>query len=171
MRINFGQIYATPGVTFPWTIYFQKQLGEKVTALVSPGSKFTTRYGEHWSLMIRISAKRGIASSEILGPSVFRKDCSVEYSIFLPYDHMPKGSDFAEPALHSLLAGVCEVLTKAGIEHDDLDAEQHRLVVEFSKDPRAVETKEFAQQAMPSDGHKPSSSTSTADSTAPADAH
>jgi hypothetical protein len=171
MQINFGQIYATPGVTFPWTIYFQKRLGEKVTALVSPGSKFITRYGEHWSLVIRISAKRGIASSEILGPSVFRQDCSVEYSIFLPYDHIPKGSDFAEPALHSLLAGVREVLTKAGIEHNDLDAAEHRLVVEFSKDPRTIETKEFAQQAVPSDGHKPSSHASSTDPTAPADAH
>jgi hypothetical protein len=149
MQINFGQIYSTPGVAFPWTIYFQKRLGEAVTASVSSGSRFITRYGEHWSLMIRISAKRGIASSEIRGPSVFRKNCSVEYSIFLPYDQIPKGSDFAEPALHSLLAGVREVLTKAGIEHNDLDAAQDRLVVEFCKDPRTVETKEYAQQVVP----------------------
>ena len=152
MQISFGQIYATPGVTFPWTIYFQKRLGETVSGLVRQGPDFLARYGEDWRLMIRISAKRAIESIELRGPSVFRKDRSVEYSIFLPYDQIPNGTDFAVPALHSLFAGVREVFTKVGIEHNDLVAAEDRLIAEFSEDPRAVEPNKIAQQDASSNG-------------------
>ena len=155
MNIYFGQIYIAPGVSFPWTIHFQKQLGETLTSLVSAGPSFIAQYGENWNLMFRISAKRGIDFSDVRGPSKFRKNSCVEYSIFLPFDQIPLGSAFAEPALRLLLESVREVFSKAGIEHVALDAAQDDLVADLCGDPRSFETSKQAQQPGVSDGDKP----------------
>jgi hypothetical protein len=139
MNIYFGQIYITPGVSFPWSIHFQRLLGETVTPLVSPGPRFIAQYGENWNLMFRISAKRGILSSEIRGPSKFRKDRRVEYSIFLPFDQIPAGSDFAQPALRLLLSSVRQVFLDVDIEHKNFDAAHEQLVSNVCGDPRSFE--------------------------------
>jgi hypothetical protein len=139
MNIYFGQIYITPGVSFPWTIHFQRLLGETVTSLVRPGPRFIAQYGENWNLMFRISAKRGILSSEIRGPSKFRKDLRVEYSIFLPFDQIPTGSDFAKPALRLLLNSVQKVFLEVDIEHMNFNAVHEQLVAEVCGDPTSFE--------------------------------
>ncbi len=149
MNIYFGQIYITPGVSFPWTIHFQKLLGETITSLVSAGPTFIAQYGEGWSLMFRISAKRGIDSSEIRGPSKFRKNSCVEYSIFLPFDQIPSGSAFAESALRLLLKSVREVFSNVGIDYVDLGAVQDQIVADLCADPRSFEiSKQEAQQVV-----------------------
>ena len=131
MKIFFGQIYIEPGASFPWSHHFQVRLSKEVTACATPLPKFIAKYGDDWSLIFNVSAKRAIQITEIRGPSVFKKDNSVEFTVFLPFDAVPKGKEFAEPALELLLDGVFGVLDKVGIETGILRAARPVLVKEL----------------------------------------
>jgi hypothetical protein len=85
MNIFFGQIYIEPGITFPFSHKFQKLISEEVTKNTSPSAYFKNLYGGDWDLIFRISAKQEIDNLEIRGPTKFKKDCDVEYTLFLPY--------------------------------------------------------------------------------------
>ena len=98
MQVFFGQIYIKPGISFGFSHRFQTYLGQKVSALVSPSREFTERYGSDWELMFRISAKEGITENELRGPTVFRKDKDVEFTIFLPFDTIHRDQDVLQSA-------------------------------------------------------------------------
>lgn len=141
MRIFFSQIYITPGVAFPWSIQFQQWLSQIVSPRVTPSASFTERYGADWSLMFRISAKQGITTSEIRGPTTFKKDRSIEYSVFLPFDEIPFGDAFFEPALSLLLDGVCTVLDSTGIDASDLRSARSGILEAATHSPLRLTNK------------------------------
>lgn len=131
MKVFFGQIYATQGISFPWTLEFQKWLSESVTALVSPTPTFLEKYGADWNLIFRISAKTKIPSSEIVGPSVFRRNKDVEFSVFLAFDQMPTGKAFGKPALEALLDAILRVFDRLGIDGSNLSQHKSELISQF----------------------------------------
>jgi hypothetical protein len=128
MRITFGQIYIEAGVSFPFSLLFQRRLSDEVTALIVPSPQFLAKYGEDWDLMFRISAKAAIRATEIRGPSVFRKDKDVEYSIFLPFTTIRAAEDVLRTAIQSLFDAILSVLTKLGFSTDRLEARRAALI-------------------------------------------
>src|SRR5262252_8362153 len=103
MKVHFGQIYVEPGITFPFSLHFQRRLSDEVSALLAPSAKFIQQYGENWELMFRISAKRTIHDCEIRGPSVFKKDKDLEFTIFLPFDVIQSEVSSTRSAIEFLL--------------------------------------------------------------------
>jgi hypothetical protein len=139
MKIHFGQIYIEPGVTFPFSILFQRRLSDEVTALIAPSALFTQRYGDDWELMFRVSAKRIISDNEIRGPSVFRKSKDVEFTIFLTFDAIQREASVARSAVTFLLRGVCSVLDSLGFETSAIQNSQASLAESLSSDPTMLE--------------------------------
>ncbi|MDR3406481.1 MAG: hypothetical protein P4L99_28615 [Chthoniobacter sp.] len=139
MKIHFGQIYIESGVSFPFSFQFQRHLSDEISALVAPSAKFTQDYGDDWQLMFRVSAKRGICDNEIRGPSVFKKDKDVEFTIFLPFDVIHGESGVLQSAIGFLLQGVSSVLDSLGIDVSEIQAQRGRLSESISSDPRMFE--------------------------------
>ncbi len=135
MKIHFGQIYIEPGVFFPFSCLFQRLLSDEVSALLEPSTKFIQRYGADWELVFRISAKRAIPDNEIRGPSVFKKDKDVEFTIFLPFDVIRSSAS----AIEFLLQGVCTVLASLGFDTTQIRSRQASLAECLSSDPRILE--------------------------------
>ncbi len=130
----FGQIYIEPGITFPFSAEFQRTLGKAITALVSPSAKFEDRFGTDWSVMIRISAKTGIAANDIRGPTTFKKSKDVEFSVFLPFDLISKTADPLKAALVYLLEGASWSLASLDIDVSKLDAASQELIEAVRED-------------------------------------
>ena len=110
MNIYISQIYIQPGVSYPFSYRFQKFMSEAVTERVSPSEKFVTRYGEDFDLIFRMSAKSEIAETEIKGPTVFKRDKDVEYSIFIPFRGNESDSKTLHDVVMTLLNGIVSVL-------------------------------------------------------------
>ena len=142
MRIYFGQIYLQPGVTFPFSFLFQNRLSEEVSALVLPSPNFVQEYGEDWKLMFRISAKRAITDNEVRGPTVFRKDKDVEYTIFLPFDVITTSESEAKCAIEFLLQGVCSVLVSLGFDTARMQAHQAILAETLSSNSKMLDLRD-----------------------------
>jgi hypothetical protein len=135
MKVYFTQVYIEPGVVFPFSHHFQGRLSDEITALVAPSAKFTQKYGDNWSLGFNISAKRTICDNEIRGPSVFKKDKDVEYTVFLPFDTIQREASVAQSAIKFLLQGICSVLGSLGIDATEIQARQSSLAESISSDP------------------------------------
>src|SRR6266849_1867699 len=128
MKVNFGQVYIRPGVSFPFSWRFQVYLARKVTALVKPSAKFIGRYGSDFELMFNVSAKKRIRDNEIRGPGVYKKTKDVEYSIFLPYDVIARSRDVPKSALKFLFKGVYSVLESLEIDTARIEKKQESLI-------------------------------------------
>ncbi|HAB15340.1 MAG TPA: hypothetical protein DCE44_02705 [Verrucomicrobiales bacterium] len=139
MKVHFGQVYIEPGVALPFSHHFQRRLSEEITALVTSSTKFTQRYGEDWELMFRISAKRTICDNEIRGPSVFKNDKDVEFTIFLPFDAIQREASVSRSAIGFLLCGVCAVLDSLGFDTSEIQARLSSLAESISSDPTMFE--------------------------------
>ncbi|MHA3770734.1 hypothetical protein ACXR0O_04250 [Verrucomicrobiota bacterium sgz303538] len=87
MKIYAGQLYITPGVSFPFSLQFQRWLGDELLKRVEPSEGFRKLYAENFDLGFVISAKSDIDQPEIKGPTVFKREKDVEYTIFLPYEN------------------------------------------------------------------------------------
>jgi hypothetical protein len=82
MKIFVGQIYIKPGITFPFSLQFQRWLGDALTERVEASEQFCKAYGANFALGLRISAKEEISEPEIKGPTVFKRNRNVEFTIF-----------------------------------------------------------------------------------------
>jgi hypothetical protein len=96
---------------------------------------FVKKYGEDWDLMFRISAKAAIRDTEIRGPSVFRKDKDVEYSIFLPFTVVRDTQDASRTAIEFLFDAFLSVLTKLAFSTERLEARRPALIESICSDP------------------------------------
>ena len=139
MNIYISQIYIQPGVSYPFSYRFQKFMSEAVTERVSPSEKFVTRYGEDFDLIFRMSAKSEIAETEIKGPTVFKRDKDVEYSIFIPF----RGNESDPKTLHdvviTLLNGIVSVLNGLGFDTTTLLDESEALANHIIEDESMTE--------------------------------
>src|SRR5204862_71635 len=128
-------IYIEVGVNFPFNYLFQRFLGKEITALVEPSTKFIKKYGSDYELIFRISAKKSLVDNEIRGPSVYRKDKHVEYTVFLPYSVITLQDDINRSALRFLFKGVCAVFEKLEIDPSQVVEKQDTLIEHICSDP------------------------------------
>lgn len=139
MKVHFGQIYIEPGVNFPFSHGFQLRLGKEITDLVSPSPSFIKKYGPDWELMFRISAKSGREDNEIRGPTVFRKDKDLEYTVFLPDDTIKRSTKVPETAMQFLLEGCCTAFEILAIDTAMLKGRMASIIEQFSSDPKTFD--------------------------------
>jgi len=135
MKTYFGQIYIQAGRSFPFSYVFQNYMGEKTTELIEPSSKFIKLHGEDYNLIFRISTKWQLAVNEIVGPTVYKKDKNVEYSVFLPYTPIMQTTEPNRNALEHLFEGVYEVLGGYEIDISKLKAKQGGIIDEVMSSP------------------------------------
>ena len=132
---RMNQIYIQPGVSFPFSCHFQRRLSEEITALVVPSAAFIKKYGADFNLIFRVSAKKDIQDNEIRGPTLFKKDKDVEYTVFLPFDVITCHPEVSKSALVFLLQGVCSVFELLEIETTSLAEIKASLVEKICSDP------------------------------------
>jgi len=139
MKIYFGQIYIQVGISFPFNHLFQNFLGTKISELIKPSQKFITLYSDDYSFGIRISAKKELAINEIKGPTVYKKDKEVEFTIFLPYTPIMQKIEPNRSALEHLFDGVYVVLGKYEIDISYLKKEQDKVIDKILSSPEMFE--------------------------------
>lgn len=139
MRISVGQIYIKPGVSFPFSHIMQRWLGEELTAAADDWTEFAKKYGPGFSLVVRLSADTSIVSNVIKGPTVFRRDKDVEYTVFLPFEVIMTASNGCGSAMRHLIDGVRVVFRLAGIESSSLDAKESSMIEHACSEPVMLE--------------------------------
>lgn len=141
MNIFVGQIYIRPGISFPFSIRFQRWLGDALSARVEISEQFCKAYGADFGLGLRISAKEEIDQPEIKGPTKFNRDKTVEFTIFLPHEgrnyHEPKNSLVL---LQRFLQAVGRVLEQLGLDASKILADFNVLETEFLNAPEFLDT-------------------------------
>lgn len=135
MKVFVGQIYTKPGVDFPFTHLMQRWLGEELTRVASEDAKFQERYGSGFALGLRISADTGTAETEVKGPTVFKRDRDIEYTLVLPFDAIENAPDRRRMAVECIAAGIAAVFAELEIGLDRLDQGRESLVERLLTDP------------------------------------
>ena len=136
MRICIAQFYLEAGAAYPFSCRFQGFLGDELTSRVEPSEQFVATYGEEWALMFRVSAKSSLTAPEVKGPSVFKDDKDVEYSIFLPFDReRPLDEERYREVLALLLQEVEGVLGSLGMEVKGLANDANDIIDRIVQEP------------------------------------
>jgi hypothetical protein len=135
MKIYVTQIYIQAGVGFPFTHRFQQFISRELTNRVQLSERFIEQYGEDFDLTFNMSAKSEIADTEIKGPTVFRRDKDVEYTIFLPFDDQTQDSDLLHSIVVKLLAGIVRVLDDLKFDTTRLSGDSLSLADHVVNDP------------------------------------
>lgn len=123
MKISFSQIYIEHDATYPFSTKFQIYLSSETSKLGLRSDYFDQKFGQGFHLIFRISAKKDLSTAEKRGPTVFKRDKDVEYTLFLPHSGR-KVSSLAECslALHHLINAVAKVLESLGVDTHTLEA-------------------------------------------------
>ncbi|GGP73003.1 hypothetical protein [Shewanella algicola] len=129
MRVFVGQIYIQAGVNYPFSHEFQKWVGDELSRLIEPSDAFIEKYSEEFELMFRLSAKAELDEIEIKGPTVFKKDKDIEFTIFLPYQRisLEEKDSFIEP-IKLFLEGVALALEVLSINSSMVRSNSSELV-------------------------------------------
>ncbi|NQV23132.1 MAG: hypothetical protein HQ518_02095 [Rhodopirellula sp.] len=135
MKIYVTQIYIQAGVGFPFTHRFQQFISRELTNRVQLSERFIEQYGEDFDLTFNMVAKSEIADTEIKGPTVFRRDKNVEYTIFLPFDDQTQDSDLLHSIVVKLLAGIVRVLDDLKFDTTRLSGDSLSLADHVVNDP------------------------------------
>ena len=139
MKIFVGQIYIKPGISFPLSFHFQKWLGEELTRRVVASNNFNQTYPGGFDLGFRISAKTDVHRPEIKGPTVFKRDKNVEFTIFLPFRESCKKSqkDYRE-IMGMILDSIITSLNELSIETKTIEASAADLIEHFVSTPAMI---------------------------------
>ena len=86
MIVFVTQIYIEPGCDYPCPHIFQQFVSQEITRRVEMSTSFAQQVGPDFKLIFRMSAKPALEAPEIKGPTVFKKDKDVEFTIFLPFE-------------------------------------------------------------------------------------
>ena len=133
MNIYIGQIYIDVGVKFQFNHIFQKYLNSVLTEYSIPSDGFLKKYKDY-EFMFRMSAKKDIQGNELKGPTVFKRDKDIEYSIFLPYDVIIKNEDYNYWALKYLFKGIFEIYDKYEFKYDYLKENKEQIIKNIISD-------------------------------------
>jgi len=139
MNIYVAQIYIEAGVNYPFTHWFQQFISRELTKRVQLSERLIEEYGEDFDLIFRMSAKAGILDTEIKGPTVFKRDKDVEYTIFLPFNDQAHNSDLLHSIVVKLLAGIVLVLDELEFDTTRLSDDINSLAVRVVSDPVMTE--------------------------------
>ena len=140
IKIFIGQIHIKAGISFPFSLRFQKWLGDALSELVEVSSEFSSKHGSDFGLGFRISAKDDIEEPEIKGPTIFKRDKTIEYSVFLPH----KANDYHDIAVAShlvdqILDSVVVILPEVGLDASNVLKEAKRIRTEFLSRPGFID--------------------------------
>ncbi len=117
MRVYVTQIYIEVGIEYPFSHRFQRWIGEQLSKRITPSPAFVSKYGDDYDLTFNISAKATLSEPEVIGPTVFRSDKDVEYTIFLPYvDCDPNRQDSYVVVFRHILESAVAVLKGLAID-------------------------------------------------------
>ena len=136
MKIFVGQIYISAGIEFPFSLRFQKWLGDTLSERIEVSGEFSKKFGVDFKLGFRLSAKEEIGEPEIRGPTVFKRDKDVEFSIFLPF----RSKDYHDPVeasliLEQFLRAAAQVMNQIGLNTDKLLTDLPHIKTEFLRTP------------------------------------
>ena len=141
MKVFIGQIYVEVGVSFPFSLAFQKWLGEEVTSRVEWSGDYARSFTEEYKIGFRISAKKNINTLEIKGPTIFKKDKSIEFTLFLPFKQeiADVGSiEACADAFAIVLEGISQCLLLLGLPTDKIQHAKPALLKFFKSDQRLI---------------------------------
>jgi len=141
MKIFVSQIYVEVGVSYPFSHRFQKYLSEELSKRISASDTFVREYAEDFDVVFNVSAKADIMQPEIKGPTVFRKDKDVEFTVFLPFDKQePHGQDAYRRVLRQLIHRVVDVLKTLEMDVSQLSRDSDEIVEGIVTDPTMIVT-------------------------------
>lgn len=151
MRINFGQVYVEAGATLPFSCQFQQKLSDSVSALIAASEGFRSRHRDWHALTFNISARHSIQSTQVRGPTTFKRSHVVEYTIFLPFDDLSQRPDAPRVSLEYILNAVTDVLDGLGLDISRLKNARKMIVDSICSDRDMVEPPSWdpLQNAMP----------------------
>jgi hypothetical protein len=111
-----------------------------VSAKVGTSKKFADLYGPEYDLIFRMSAKEGLAKPEIKGPTVFKRDKDVEYTVFLPFDRsVEMDAKTLSRALDFLLTSMIEILKELEMTTTGLSTELSAIVDRILGDAKMID--------------------------------
>lgn len=134
MEIYVGQIYIQQDVNFGFSYLFQRSIHSFLSENIKNSERFCEKYKDY-TLMFRMSAKKDITENEIKGPTIFRKDKDMEYSIFLPFDEIMKNENYNYFALKYLFEGIYSILDKYGFDFSIIKKEEEKFINTVLNDP------------------------------------
>jgi hypothetical protein len=139
MRVFVSQVYIDPGAAFPFSAAFQRYISHELTATTTPSESFACRFGEDWDLIFNMSAKTHLVEPEIVGPTIFRRDKDVEFTIFLPLNTSTVCTQPSlSTALCNLLESIVRVLQDLGIDTIQIESRCDDLVTRIVGDPKMI---------------------------------
>ncbi|MFN6301346.1 MAG: hypothetical protein ACK42H_04065 [Planctomycetota bacterium] len=87
-----------------------------------------------------MSAKEGLAKPEIKGPTVFKRDKDVEYTVFLPFDRsVDMDANTLSRALDLLLSSMIVILEELDMTTTDLSAELSAIIDRILGDAKMID--------------------------------
>jgi hypothetical protein len=113
----------------------QVWLTKELSTVASVSAEFEKKFGTGFSLMVRVSADTQILDNEIAGPTIFKKDKDVEFTVFLPFDAISAETEGCRKALEYLLSGIRAVFQKVGIGTDMLDEKRTFIIEHICTEP------------------------------------
>lgn len=139
MNIYVSQIYPEAGVNYPFTHRFQQFISKALTNRIASSESFVRQYGDDFDLIFRMSAKSGIQEPEIKGPTVFRRDKDVEYTVFLPYGGNAHDLNSLGEVVSSLISAIIDVLDDLGFDTTNVSSDSAELIKQITGDAGMVE--------------------------------
>ncbi|HAH46549.1 hypothetical protein [Gimesia sp.] len=137
MNIYVAQIYIEAGVNYPFSHLFQVFFGKELTKRINPSGIFIKKYASDFDLMFRMSAKEHLKEPEIKGPTVFKKDKDVEYTIFLTFNKLKTpGPVLYRQVLRQLIDQIVIVLTDLEIDTSKLLADSSDIIETVVTEPK-----------------------------------
>lgn len=144
MRIFVGQIYVKAGVVFPFSLRFQRWLGDALSERVEVSSQFKNKFGTGIGLGLRLSAKDDIDQPEIQGPTLFKREKTVEFTMFLPHGpnnyHDPV---VASALLDQVLRSTVTVLQRVGLDPGRIESDILQLRTAFLNTPGLLDARQL----------------------------
>ncbi len=137
MNVYVSQMYVEVGAVYPFSVHFQRYLGEELSKRVPSSDAFVSRYGIDFDLIFRMSAKSNISVAEIKGPTIFKKDKDIEFTIFLPFNKEgPLRPGVYRRALVQLMGQIAEVLIRLGLDVSQLTQDSDAIIDSILDNPK-----------------------------------
>jgi len=129
MIVSICQIYAQVGVNYPFSTEFQRWVSKEITKRIAPSVEFIESYSDRYDLIFNLSAKAELDDIEIVGPSEYKKREEIEFTIFLPFNHigLDERKEYRDP-LNIFFYGVVLSLEKIFIDASAVKKDSADLV-------------------------------------------
>lgn len=135
MRVVVRQIYTRVGISFPFSHLLQVYLTSVLSTLAAASaSKFEAKFGAGFELVINVTAVAGTIHTSIKGPTVYKRDHDVEFTLELPFDVVATASDRCAKAVVLLLEGVEAVFSRVALDVGPLQRERAEIAGKVCSD-------------------------------------